>query len=95
MPRGNFWYGPGFWKRPDWHPGAGGFRGGWQDRGPEGGPGWCRGWGPCHWWPPGLYYGPAFSSPEDEKEFLKDQQEQLKEELNELEQRLAELEEES
>ena len=91
MPRGRYMYGPGFWKEPGWVPGAGGFRGGWHGRGP----GWGPGWGPCPWRPPGpgAYYGPAFSSPEEEKAFLNEQKEQLKEELSELEQRMAELDE--
>lgn len=95
MPRGRFWYRPGFWKGPDWQPGAGGFRGGWYGRGPGWGPGWGYGWGPCHCRPPEFDYGPAFSGPEDEKSFLKDQQEQLKEELAAIEQRLDELEKET
>lgn len=102
MPRGRNWYGPGFWKEPDWYPGAGGFRGDWPGRGPGWnppgwGPGWGPGRGPCHWWFAGAapYYGPAFSGPEEEKAFLKEQQDQLKAELNELEQRLDELEQES
>ncbi len=91
MPRGRHWYGPGFWKGPDWIPGAGGFRGGGYGRGP----GWGPGWGPCRWWfaDPGPYYGPVFEGPEDEKSFLQEQAEQLKEELAEVEKRMAELEE--
>ncbi len=62
MPRGRNWYGPGFWKGPDWYPGAGGFRGGWYERGPGLGPGW----GPCRGWftGPGPYYEAAYSGPE-------------------------------
>ncbi|MFO7952738.1 MAG: DUF5320 domain-containing protein [Bacillota bacterium] len=87
MFRGRHWYGPGFWKGPDWFPGAGGFRGGRR--------GWCPGWGPCHFWPPhpGPYYGPGFSEPEEEKAYLKEQEEVLREELNALEKRISELEE--
>lgn len=89
MPRGRYWYGPGFWKDASWHP-VGGFRGGGFGRGP----GWGPGWGPCRWWygAPGFYGGPAFSGPEDEKAFLKEQAELLKSELAELEQRMSELE---
>lgn len=84
MPRGRYWYGPGFWKGPGWYPGAGGYRGGY---GP--GPGWgfCR-WG---WAGAGPYYGPAWPGPEDEKAFLREQAEALKAELAELEKRLHEL----
>ncbi len=93
MARGKYYYGPGFWKGPDWRPGAGGFHGGWYERGP----GWSPGRGPCNWWYPGPggYYGPAFSGPEEEGAFLKDQKERIKEELQALEQRLTELNEES
>ncbi len=42
---------------------------------------------------PAPYYGPGWSSPEDEKEYLKEQTEQLRQELAEIEKRMAELEE--
>lgn len=94
MPRGRYWYGPGFWKRGrGWVPGTGGFRGGAY---PYGGPGafWPRWWGPCHWVYPG--YAPYLPwmdepGPEDEAQFLKEQAEMIRAELDEIEKRLAEL----
>ena len=86
MPRGRSWYGPGFWKDAMWHPGAGGFRGGY-----------APGWG-CRWFhgSPGPYYIPGWdgaypSGPAEERAFLQDQREELKAHLSDLERRLAEL----
>lgn len=85
MPGGRNLYGPGFWKEPDWYPGAGGYRGGGYGREPA--------WGPCLRWHPGAWpcRGPFFPGPEEEKAFLKNYREQLQEELSEIEQRQAEL----
>jgi len=85
MPRGRFWYGPGFWKRgTDWVPGSGGFRGGanpYLHQEPAMTP-W--GWAPCHYW------GPP-PTREEEARFLREQADYLKSELDALEKRLHEL----
>jgi hypothetical protein len=56
--------------------------------------GWGAGGGPCRLWygGPGPYHGPAWSGPDNEKDFLKEQAAQLKAELAEMEQRMTELE---
>lgn len=80
------WYGPlrGLRGRPPWASGWGrglgrGFRWRW----------WARAFGPWSWGPPPS----AFSSKEEEAEWLKERMEDLKEELQRLERRLGEIEE--
>ena len=96
MPRGSYWYGPGFWKRgTGWFPGSGGFRGGAYFGAP--GAFWPHCWGGCRWFDPGyMPYQPWVDEPEpeDEARFLKKQAEAIKAELKEIEKRLAELEKE-
>ncbi len=97
MPRGRFWYGPGFWKRgTNWVPGSGGFRGGANPQcfPPAAGrpPAW-GGWGPCHYWGPA--WGETPLAPQDEAQILREEAEQLRAELSDIESRLEELEKES
>ncbi len=97
MPRGRYWYGPGFWKRDtNWVPGSGGFRGGAYYRG---GPGTFRphgwGWGPCYWFHGGYAVFPPvmYDLETNEADDLKDQANAIKAEMQKIESRLAELEE--
>lgn len=80
-------YGPcrGYRPRMGWFRG-GGFYG--RGAGHGGGRGPFRGWAGESY----PAYGPAWSSPEEEKAFLKSQAEELKAELADMEQRMAELE---
>ncbi len=83
--------GRGFGPCRGYRPLFGWFRGGgFYGRGAGRG----AGRGPFRWWAgePEPAYGPAWSSPEDERTFLKNQAEELKAELAEMEQRMAELE---
>jgi len=102
MPRGRYWYGPGFWKQGrGWVPGAGGFRGGaggadFYDRAGAFWPNRCRWFGYPH---PGYGFGfyPAWldeSVSQDEATILRNQAQMIKTELEEIEKRLAELEKE-
>lgn len=97
MPRGRYWYGPGFWKRnTGWVPGSGGFRVGAYGYAAPGGS-WFRGPGPCRWFEAGYApYPPWMAEPtrEEEARALKEHAEAIKAELKEIEQRLAELQEE-
>lgn len=96
MPRGGYWYGPGFWKREaGWIPGSGGFRGGTYL---YNGPGFYPphwGWGPCRWIYAGFTQLPpwiAEAEAEDEEHILKEEAEAIKVKLKEIENRLTELE---
>ena len=84
MPRGKYWYGPGFWKRgTGWTPGSGGFRGGAN---PYVGPVTADpGWAPCFYW------GPS-PDPQEQARELKQQADHLRAKLRAIEERLAELE---
>ncbi|HAA34107.1 MAG TPA: hypothetical protein DCD97_02220 [Firmicutes bacterium] len=94
MPRGRYWYGPGFWKRgTGWFPGSGGFRGGAYYGHPGAfSPPWR---GACRWFGAGYmpypYWWGDEPEPEDEVSFLKEQAEAIRAELKEIEKRLAEL----
>jgi len=87
MPRGRYFFGPGFWKWGyGWFPGAGGFHGGAYHP-------WWWGYAPpadLSYYPP--WPGYAAPSSQDEAEFLKSQAAALKQELDMIQQRLKELE---
>jgi len=93
MPRGRYWYGPGFWKwGTEWVPGSGGFRGA-AYYGHTGAffPRWR---GACRWFDAVYMPYPYWEDepePEDEVSFLKKQAEAIRAELKEIEKRLAEL----
>ncbi len=92
MPRGRFFFGPGFWKGgPGPAPWAGG---GWGRGNPYP---FCRffPWLPRGWWAyPGYAWGPAPGGAAfpDEVEFLRQQAEFLQEQLKMINDRLNELE---
>lgn len=85
MPRGRFFFGPGFWKWGGWPYWAGWrhlyWMGPWAWR-----PGW---WAPWRHFPA---WGAGDPSPKEEAEFLKEQADLLRSEIEEIERRLKELE---
>jgi len=97
VPKGRYWYGPGFWKRGrNWVPGSGGLEEALigmanpQLTGPTGG-------GPVIGLMPvmrPIRHGWQSRILKDEAHFLKEQAEVIKAELAEIEKRLAELEQE-
>ncbi len=91
MPRGRFFFGPGFWKG-----GPGPWFGGWGAGNPYP---WCRffPWLPRRWWAyPGAYPwwvpGPGGASLQAEADFLKQQASFLQQQLEAINTRLKELE---
>ncbi len=101
MPRGRYWYGPGFWKRgTGWVPGSGGFRGGAYTNSAAAAAGFYPGWfGPCHRYGAGYFPYPPWMlvpepEPEEEADYLKQQAEAVRSELEEIEKKLADLENE-
>ena len=90
MPRGSFFYGPGFWKGGPGPARGAGFRGNPHP--------FCRAfpWLPRRWWAEPSFNWPA-STPgyESEAAFLRAQAEALRGQLEAIEKRLEELEKDS